>query len=140
MCWRAQLRLSTEFTAVAQARRFCTESLRDALGKNTDDAVADATLVVSELVTNALSGGTTKSGVTLDVHRDFVRIGVDDDAAGQPHVQHAPSDQGHGRGMMIIERLSRAWGVSPIDGGKQVWAEISLDPELTGQLACTRSA
>ena len=32
-----------------------------------------------------------------------------------------------GRGILLVEAMSAAWGTVPVSGGKQVWAEIALD-------------
>jgi hypothetical protein len=34
----------------------------------------------------------------------------------------------HGYGLLIVEGLSRHWGVTPRDDGKSVWAVLDTDP------------
>jgi hypothetical protein len=73
----------------------------------------------------------------IDLHRQRVRIGVTDDGAGLPQVQHPRANEGHGRGLQIVERLSLAWGVSPAPSGKLVWADLAVPAELTTGLRCS---
>ena len=32
-----------------------------------------------------------------------------------------------GRGILLVEAMSAAWGTLPVSGGKQVWSEVALD-------------
>jgi hypothetical protein len=36
-------------------------------------------------------------------------------------------DQESGRGLMLVEALSKDWGVYPKDGGKVVWVMLLID-------------
>lgn len=33
-----------------------------------------------------------------------------------------------GRGILLVEAMSAAWGSVPVSGGKQVWSEITVPP------------
>ncbi|MEU2926841.1 ATP-binding protein [Streptomyces sp. NPDC007251] len=89
----------------------------------------DALLVTSELVTNALvhTAG-TRIACRLRRMADRLRIEVEDQAGG-PVLPAArcpgPEDQ-HGRGLFLVDTLSRDWGVTPVGGrpGRVVWAEL----------------
>jgi signal transduction histidine kinase len=124
--------------AVAGARRFCAQSLRKATDRapNAQDSIRAAVLVISELTTNAIDAGSEHTVLVIDVHRSHVRVSVHDDGDGQPQVQHPSTGQTHGRGLLIVERLSRAWGVEPDTTGKRVWAELALPPHVTRTLSC----
>jgi anti-sigma regulatory factor (Ser/Thr protein kinase) len=106
---------------VRQARRFLAHGL-DGLPL-TDDAL----LCLSEVASNAIlhsassrPGGQFTVRVDLDPHR--LRVEVHDD--GGPWGHDDPGDT-HGRGLVIVAALSRAWGVTG-DGPepKTVWFEI----------------
>ncbi|MEU6405062.1 SpoIIE family protein phosphatase [Streptomyces sp. NPDC046985] len=110
--------------AVRHARRFTRRVLR------TWDVTADADaalLVVSELVTNALvhTEGQVRLDLTL-VHRRL-RIAVADTS---PRAPVKPTSIGWeatgGRGVLLVEAVSGAWGSLPVSGGKQVWCELVL--------------
>ncbi|MFD5253105.1 MULTISPECIES: ATP-binding protein [Streptomyces] len=90
----------------------------------------DATLVVSELITNAIvhSGG-RQIRLTLDVRDGVLRIRVHDGVPGpRPTAQCPEDDDEHGRGLVLVREIARsrqgAWGVS--DNGATTWCELSL--------------
>ena len=87
-----------------------------------------AELVVSELVTNAVSSGSPEVEVYARVDGDTIRIWVSDEVAVAPQ-PHEPSPQGGGWGLHIIHEVATRWGVRPrVDGqpGKTVWADVLL--------------
>ena len=90
----------------------------------------DATLIVSELITNAIvhSGG-GHILLTLDVDDGVLRIRVHDGVPGPRPTARCPEDEDeHGRGLMLVQEIARnrqgAWGVS--DNGTTTWCELSL--------------
>jgi hypothetical protein len=83
---------------------------------------------VSELVTNSLSGGAHVAIVTLDWHRDRLRVTVGDDADVAP-------------GTATVSALSSSWGLEELSGGKirqQIWAEFDVLEHLVTTLPCDR--
>lgn len=92
-------------------------------------AVDDAILAVSELAANAIehSAAASSAGFTVQVAHlaDAVRIEVDD-AGGpdQPRLASAPDDATRGRGLFIVDSLSRDWGVAHDSAHTGVWCEI----------------
>ncbi|MHA5047748.1 SpoIIE family protein phosphatase [Streptomyces sp. SD15] len=111
--------------AVRHARRFTRRTLR---AWGVGDEIDAALLVVSELVTNALvhTDGPVRFDLTLINHR--LRIAVADSS---PRTPVKPTSIGWeatgGRGILLVEAMSAAWGTVPVSGGKQVWSEILLD-------------
>ncbi|MET8246481.1 SpoIIE family protein phosphatase [Streptomyces sp. NPDC005202] len=110
--------------AVRHGRRFTRRTLRAWGVTEETDAVL---LVVSELVTNALvhTGGQVRLDLTLVNHR--LRVAVADTS---PRTPVKPTSIGWeatgGRGILLVEAMSSAWGALPVSGGKQVWAELVL--------------
>jgi anti-sigma regulatory factor (Ser/Thr protein kinase) len=84
-------------------------------------------LVTSELVTNAVVYGSGEIHVRLAVTDCCVNVAVTD-RGPQAVVPWVPSvDEVHGRGLWIVDRLARRWGVDDHQAeGKTVWAEIPL--------------
>lgn len=125
----------------AFGRQFCAAQLGAVLAEvpGRDDLVFDANVVVSELLTNSVRAGAQTTRLSLSLHRDVLRILVDDAAPGRPALRRAELDEDTGRGMAIVIGLSTAWSIEPLIPGKQVWAELRVDPELTADLAsCNR--
>ncbi|MEU1854118.1 SpoIIE family protein phosphatase [Streptomyces sp. NPDC019990] len=110
--------------AVGHARRFTRRTLRSWGVTEDVDVVL---LVVSELVTNALvhTDGRVRMDLTLIGSR--IRVAVAD---ASPRSPVRPASIGWeatgGRGVLLVEAVSAAWGTLPVSGGKQVWAELVL--------------
>lgn len=110
--------------AVGHARRFTRRTLR-AWGVPQRDADT-VLLVVSELVTNALvhTDGRVRLDLTFVNHR--VRVAVADASPRTPVKPASLSwEATGGRGILLVEAMSAAWGTVPVSGGKQVWSEIA---------------
>ncbi|GAA0920838.1 SpoIIE family protein phosphatase [Streptomyces thermoalcalitolerans] len=110
--------------AVRHARRFTRRTLRS---WGVTEGMDVALLVVSELVTNALvhTGGQVRLDLSLVNGR--LRIAVADNS---PRTPVKPTGIGWeatgGRGILLVEAVSDAWGAVPVGGGKQVWSEVLL--------------
>lgn len=110
--------------AVMHARRFTARTLRRWQVQEAADAVL---LVVSELVTNALVHTQGPVSLDLTLRGDRVRVCVSDSsprAPAKPVIVDWESTGG--RGLLLIEAMSDAFGSMPVAGGKQVWSEITV--------------
>jgi len=92
-------------------------------------ALAETTeLIVSELVTNAIraSAGLPSPVVRLWLVSDLncVVIHVWDGSNETPVRQDAAPDSDRGRGLLLVESLSRDWGWYRKTTGKVAWAMI----------------
>lgn len=85
----------------------------------------DALLVTSELVTNAVRAGADEITVALSVD-GVCRVGVTDNAGGDPVVSRARPLDTSGRGLFIVAAVAADWGVTDVRSGKEVWAEFPL--------------
>jgi anti-sigma regulatory factor (Ser/Thr protein kinase) len=128
-----------DWSAPKRARGFCADQLTAALGygPQAQNVVDDASIVVSELVTNAIRAGSASVELDLEVHHDRLRMQVSDDVGGTPVRQHPEADEEHGRGLLVVEALATSWGVAYPAVGKQVWAELAVSPDLTASITCT---
>jgi anti-sigma regulatory factor (Ser/Thr protein kinase) len=116
--------LEPDVGSPARARAYCDGVLAGA--ECTESTVADARLVVSELVTNAVVHAQTPIELTLQVRERVLRIEVTDLGVDRP--QRWARDESSGRGLPIIEALGKAWGVVDLGSAKTVWCEVSLAP------------
>lgn len=117
--------------AVASARDVVAETL-ESLGLAS--LTADAVLVASELVTNAVLHGEGLVDVRVDPLDAGVRISVEDRARTPPVVALANPDAMTGRGLLLVSSLAIRWGADLTDSGKVVWAELvpgRVPPDLT---------
>ena len=81
---------------------------------------ADARLIVSELVTNAVLHGAGRVHVRMTLDGACLRVEVDDEAASWGR----PSSES--RGFQLVNALAQSFGVRSTAGGKTVWAEIAV--------------
>ncbi|MFJ3513961.1 SpoIIE family protein phosphatase [Streptomyces sp. NPDC090131] len=108
--------------AVLHARRFTARTLRS---WGVAEEIDAALLVVSELVTNAIAHTQGEVGMDLTLSADRLRIAVNDASPRSPVKPVWVSwESTGGRGLLIVEATTAAWGSVPLSGGKQVWAEI----------------
>lgn len=114
--------------AAGIARRFVEEH-RDHLAL---DVVDDAKLLVSEIVTNAVVHGKPEVTLVLRIDPPGLGVVVADEGRAQPHLPDAApdADAPSGRGLLIIDAIASAWGVSPNapPPGKSVWFELRRLP------------
>jgi two-component sensor histidine kinase len=86
----------------------------------------DAALLLSEVATNALahSASGRGGGFTVTVlHRSGdVRVEVADQ--GGLWLPETAEDEVHGRGLVIVSSLARAWGITGDEAGRTVWFEL----------------
>ncbi|MFI0230532.1 ATP-binding protein [Streptomyces sp. NPDC017086] len=128
---RFRFELAAHPGSVARARRLTQARLSGwSVCADTCDSAA---LVISELVTNAIVH-TASSRVVCELHDhdDMVRIAVRDEgcAPGEPHPSPQRPDEEHGRGLLLVDALCRAWGAQEYGPGLMVWAELPHRTEL----------
>jgi anti-sigma regulatory factor (Ser/Thr protein kinase) len=117
-----ELRLVLERSAVAprEARRVLTEWLRDV--DCAEEMKADAVLVASELVTNAVVPAGSAPILTAMFDDGWLRLEIDD-ADRDPPQKRPPGERHGGYGLHVVERVTDAWGSHPTAQGKTVWTE-----------------
>ncbi|ROQ70602.1 anti-sigma regulatory factor (Ser/Thr protein kinase) [Streptomyces sp. 840.1] len=113
---------SADLAAVSEVRGAVRELLRY---RWKEEPAQVAELLLSELVTNALVHTDEGAVVAVSVAPRKLRVEVRDFVPGMP-VSHAPNadDGTHGRGLILVESLADAWGISPKALGKVVWFEL----------------
>lgn len=123
--WSHTLHTSGTPTCTALAREFtCTHLLAHGLRHLVDDV----SLVVSELVTNAVTHAQTPLTVVLRREGGAVTLTVTDLSPVIPCMVASDGMALGGRGLVIVDALSRGWGVTPgSNGTKTVWASFVAD-------------
>jgi anti-sigma regulatory factor (Ser/Thr protein kinase) len=117
-----QLPLPADKTAPSVARGY----VRDRWPRLGEDVLDDVTLIVSELVSNAVQHGQPDIELRIRVEPFAVDVSVLDHGPRVPPAEIAPPQEHatSGRGLSIVDRLASDWGVEPLDGGKTVWARL----------------
>jgi anti-sigma regulatory factor (Ser/Thr protein kinase) len=107
---------------------YAREYVRSKLGER-HPALDDVTLLVSEVVTNAVIHSNSRNGgkVTLaiaDCH-EFIHVDVvDAGSEGVPRMCGDTFAEG-GRGLMLVDQLSRCWGVHEDGARRAVWFQVA---------------
>ena len=128
---RSTIVLDRGLTAPGDARDWLTTTFGPHI---TSAHLDDASLVLSELVTNALRhglGAIVVHGALVD--NDCLRLSVTDWADELPRLLAADPDRIGGVGMRVVAALSTEWNVAAFPGGKTVWASIAAREPLIGR-------
>jgi anti-sigma regulatory factor (Ser/Thr protein kinase) len=114
------VRSSRAFTAEARSVGAARRYARDALSHHPHhlDAVE---LMVSELATNSVKHAHSDFKVSINDSGGEIRVEVRDTGRGRPVLRSPTPIEPSGRGLRIVEALSRAWGTVDSPNGKTVW-------------------
>jgi anti-sigma regulatory factor (Ser/Thr protein kinase) len=110
------------FTADAAA--LAREALRIHAAKAPAETIDDATLLTSELVTNAVRHGRPPVRLAIAVADQGLIVSVLDAGVDLPHLVEARPEATGGRGLHIVDTIADTWGVTPDAAGKAVWFRL----------------
>ncbi len=119
------LGLAPHPTAPRASRNFVARTLLDwGLGA----LIPSTCLVVSELVTSSTIHAGSDIDLSVAWNLGALRLTVRDKSPDLPHQRQSQCDV-LGRGLRVVNGLSRAFGVLPApDGGKVIWAVLNAVP------------
>jgi anti-sigma regulatory factor (Ser/Thr protein kinase) len=121
-----ELPLPADVKSPGRARAF----VRDRCPGAADEVLDDITLIVSELVSNAVKHGKPEIELRMRMNPLLIDISVlDHGPQVLPAEIMAPDAWAtSGRGLSIVDRLASDWGVEPLAGGtgKTVWARLNV--------------
>jgi anti-sigma regulatory factor (Ser/Thr protein kinase) len=113
--------------SVTAARRFATDALVD----DAVDICQAVELMVSELATNCVRHAHTSFRLAITRTDEEIRVEVTDDGGGSPQMQSPRPDEPSGRGLRIVDMLSKRWGITRgASPGKTVWFTVASAPLL----------
>lgn len=132
----SQVTLAALPEAVPWARHHAVAVLR--AWRAETELIETVELLVSELMTNALTPGCRPAGHAPDAASPVglrlsylagrVVIEVYDTRPEMPMAAIPESDAEHGRGLLLVTALARRWNVCRVPrGGKVVWCEVVAD-------------
>jgi anti-sigma regulatory factor (Ser/Thr protein kinase) len=127
---------TAEFDALDVSSRLARRWVRDILGRwELPGLIESATLLTSELVTNAIVHAQSAPVVLVAVGDGVVEVAVSDRKPLPARTalvfeRRQPADgstviKESGRGMLLIDVLADDWGVAEGAEGKQVWFRLS---------------
>lgn len=88
---------------------------------------ADAMVVASELTDNMVDHARSDGWLRLDLRGSTLTIAVADADLRLPQLRAPGLRAAGGRGLVLVDKLSRAWGTaSRLSGGKVVWAILTV--------------
>jgi anti-sigma regulatory factor (Ser/Thr protein kinase) len=128
----ATARFDPEPAAPRKARRFVTETLAH---WSCDPLLDVASLLTSELVTNAVLHARTPVELTLCRTDGGVRVEVadeDPESVERALRQRRRQEATTGRGLAMVDALASHWGVTLARSGKSIWFELGRVSEPTG--------
>jgi anti-sigma regulatory factor (Ser/Thr protein kinase) len=116
-----ELRLPPDAESVPAARRFARDQLR---ASSCDSETA--TLLVSEVVTNAVLHGRSDVLLVVEDRGDIAYVSVSDLSPMPPRVHNFAVESATGRGLRLVDQLAQRWGVDRMasGNGKVVWFEV----------------
>lgn len=139
MCHHADYDVPCDIGSVPIARQRFAQQLRQWGLTSTDVAFEDAqaaTLVLTELMSNAVRFCSVPIAVQFDTHHDRIELAVTDDSADPAVVRHPEPTSTGGRGMQLVEALSREWGQIFSGSHKTVWATVAIPAGSALQRNC----
>jgi anti-sigma regulatory factor (Ser/Thr protein kinase) len=117
-----KIELPGDVASSSAARQF----VHAALAQESEDLRSDASLLVSEVVTNAVLHASGPVGIEV-LHKDGTyRVVVSDRSKTPPAEKGYQRDDATGRGMQLLECLAAAWGCKRTSTGKIVWFDLPV--------------
>jgi anti-sigma regulatory factor (Ser/Thr protein kinase) len=119
------VRSSRTFTADARSVSAARRYVREVLCLHPRAQLDAVELMVSELATNSVKHAHSAFEVSIDDSRGEIRVEVRDTGRGQPVLRSPTPIEPSGRGLRIVDALSRAWGSMDSPEGKTVWFTLA---------------
>ena len=124
-----KIELPSDVASCSAARRFVQEILAQAA----DDLRTSASLLISEVVTNAVLHASGPVTVEVLQRGSAYRIAVSDRSTTPPIEKGYRADDATGRGLHLLDCLAAAWGWKRTGTGKVVWFDLPVP--LDGSLS-----
>jgi len=123
---RAGINLPAVPESLSAARTFVGSTLEKWNCVDRDQVVA---LLTSEIVSNVVrhAGGNVELEMAI-VGDHVLRVQASDECPDSPVLQRSELRSEGGRGLLIVDRLARRWGVEKYERHKVVWFETDLLP------------
>lgn len=132
----ASVELPGSVRSLRVARRFVRDTCAAWL---IEDVAVDATLIVEELLANAITHTCSDPRLRLELRRGVFSAAVYDDTPGEVSLIDPAASGTAVHGLLLVAQLSRIWGSSPTSsGGKVVWATLRTGWPVNGPIGSER--
>src|SRR5947209_6143318 len=125
---------------VPQARHWLQHRLRR---WELDPLISDGSLLLTELVTNAVLHASSQVHVAAAVADGTLEIGVGDHDPRPPRLRRGERDllsalslSHGGRGIRLVDQIAEEWGWVSLSAGKQIWFRLSVGDGWPHRTAC----
>ncbi len=121
---RRQLQLPRDLASARLARRLVEQTCH---GWGIPEMATNAAIVASELTDNMVSHARSDGWLRLDLRGNTLTIVVADADPRPPQLRIPGLRAAGGRGLLLVDKLSRTWGTAPrLPEGKVVWATLTV--------------
>jgi anti-sigma regulatory factor (Ser/Thr protein kinase) len=101
-------------------------------GRVGPERLSELSLVISELVSNALLHGRGQIAFRLQLGQEIVRGEVIDEGGGFEHeIRASGPEEVSGRGLFLVKALTSSWGIH--EGTTHVWFELAARSDAPGR-------
>lgn len=132
---RRQATFAPDPSSARLARLVVEEALRAAAVPS--GAIADALLVLGEMVSNAIRHARTDFTACTEISGGAIRLEVLDHDTRPPMLMGIDPASTSGRGLRMVSAVAADWGWNPAQGGgdsgKVVWATVLFDSGTRGE-------
>ena len=115
------IELPAALDSPGHARRFVRDALRRWSCAHSED---EAMLLTTELVSNAVVHARSAVHVRVSDLPDRIRVEITDFGGGALEFKPPSLDGVGGRGLLLVQEMSRSWGTSADGNEKVVWFEL----------------
>jgi anti-sigma regulatory factor (Ser/Thr protein kinase) len=121
---RRQVQLACAPTTAQRVRRLVEQTCRE---WGIPSVIDDAMVVASELTDNMVSHARSDGWLRLELRPQVLTVAVADTDPRPPRLRVPGHRAGGGRGLVLVDKLSRTWGTAAqVAGGKVVWALLAV--------------
>jgi anti-sigma regulatory factor (Ser/Thr protein kinase) len=125
------MRVPPDERSVRLGRRFLAHAL---LLFGHDELEPTASLLVSELLGNAVRYATSEVQLAISGVPGGIRVDVCDDGPGKPHLDDSGPVAEQGHGLQVVDRLADRWDIEIEAQTKTVWFELRT-PAAVGSMS-----
>jgi anti-sigma regulatory factor (Ser/Thr protein kinase) len=124
---RRQVQLPCEPASAQSVRRLVKQTLHE--WKVPGTVIDAAVVVASELTDNMVYHARSDGWLRLELRGNMFTVAVADADSRPPQLRVPGQRAAGGRGLVLVDKLSRTWGTAPqSSGGKVVWALLTVPP------------